>query len=216
MPLKDLAKRKEFRRKYYLRNRTHLLALAREQGPLWVKANPDKVKEIQKRHRASPKRKAWESAYYARPEIQERLKAYRAKHFRANREKVYANRRRNIKAWVGKCETEGALNYKIHCKLGSRMSNAIKRHSGVKAAKTMELIGCTVIMVRAHLESLFKPGMSWENYGKWHVDHIIPCAEFDLRQPEQQLACFNWKNLQPLWGAENIAKGAKYQKQVTT
>jgi hypothetical protein len=52
--------------------------------------------------------------------------------------------------------------------------------------------------------------MSWDNYGKWHVDHIRPCASFDLSDKEQVLQCFNWRNLQPMWASENMSKGANY------
>ena len=48
--------------------------------------------------------------------------------------------------------------------------------------------------------------MTWDNYGKWHVDHIIPVSRFDLTDPEQQKICFHFTNLQPLWGGENIGK----------
>jgi len=51
--------------------------------------------------------------------------------------------------------------------------------------------------------------MSWANRNMWHIDHIVPCARFDLTDPEQQKACFNWKNLQPLWAMENIKKGER-------
>lgn len=46
--------------------------------------------------------------------------------------------------------------------------------------------------------------------GNWHVDHIRPCASFDLTDKEQQLVCFNWRNLQPLWSSENISKSDDY------
>jgi hypothetical protein len=51
--------------------------------------------------------------------------------------------------------------------------------------------------------------MSWENHGRggWHIDHIVPCALFDLTRPEQQKSCFNYKNLQPLWEKDNLIKG---------
>ena len=51
--------------------------------------------------------------------------------------------------------------------------------------------------------------MSWDNYGKWHVDHIIACDKFDLTDKKQQKICFNYKNVQPLWGPENIRKSNK-------
>lgn len=53
--------------------------------------------------------------------------------------------------------------------------------------------------------------MSWENYGEWHIDHIKPCAVFNLDLRSEQIACFRWSNLQPLWGADNQRKGAKWQ-----
>jgi hypothetical protein len=75
-----------------------------------------------------------------------------------------------------------------------------------KSASTMELVGCSIDELKQHLESKFTEGMSWDNYGEWHVDHIKPCASFDLSDPEQQRLCFNYKNLQPLWAADNLSK----------
>ncbi len=77
---------------------------------------------------------------------------------------------------------------------------------GRKSASTMELIGCSIDELKQHLESKFTKGMSWDNYGKWHVDHIKPCASFDLSDPDQQRLCFNYKNLQPLWAIDNLIK----------
>ncbi len=53
--------------------------------------------------------------------------------------------------------------------------------------------------------------MTRENHGERHIDHIKPCAEFDLNNPEEQKKCFHFSNLQPLWAEENISKGAKYE-----
>ena len=86
---------------------------------------------------------------------------------------------------------------------------AIKKQATVKAYKTMELIGCTVEFLRQHLERQFHEGMSWNNHGKWHIDHIQPCSSFDLTKREEQLMCFHYSNLQPLWAEDNLAKGAK-------
>jgi len=54
--------------------------------------------------------------------------------------------------------------------------------------------------------------MTKENHGKWHIDHIIPCALFDLSDSKQQAKCFHYTNLQPLWAHENLSKGAKILK----
>lgn len=93
--------------------------------------------------------------------------------------------------------------------LRSRVACAMKAKAS-KSASTRALLGCSVEDLKRHLEIQFRPGMSWDNYGDWHVDHIRPCASFDLTDPEQQRACFNFKNLQPLWAKDNLSKGAKY------
>ena len=98
--------------------------------------------------------------------------------------------------------------YRLTNAFRSRLTRAVRVQHGQKAFKTMDLVGCSVALLRARLESKFTDGMSWENYGKWHIDHIIACAEFDLRNPEQQRKCFHYSNLQPLWGPANLKKNA--------
>lgn len=89
----------------------------------------------------------------------------------------------------------------LHC----RLYMAVKEKTG----KTMELTGCSKEELITHLESKFTQGMTWENYGAWHIDHIRPCASFNLEDPGEQKKCFHWTNLQPLWAVDNIRKGAK-------
>ena len=69
-------------------------------------------------------------------------------------------------------------------------------------------LGYTAEELVSHLERLFRPGMTWANYGQWHVDHIVPCAAFDQAVPEQFAACWALSNLQPLWSEDNLKKGA--------
>lgn len=78
-------------------------------------------------------------------------------------------------------------------------------------ADVLDLIGCSYLQFKAHIESLFKDGMTWNNWSLrgWHLDHIIPCALFDLTDKEQQRQCFHYTNLQPLWAKDNLSKGAK-------
>lgn len=58
-----------------------------------------------------------------------------------------------------------------------------------------------------YIEAKFEIGMTWDNFGAWHVDHIIPCVAFDLTTESGQLECFNYSNLQPLWAVDNLSKG---------
>jgi hypothetical protein len=91
-----------------------------------------------------------------------------------------------------------------------RVLGALSRVGAVKNVRTFELIGCTPPALKLWLESKFKPGMGWHNRSEWHIDHIRPCASFDLTDPVQQRQCFHYSNLQPLWATENILKGASY------
>jgi hypothetical protein len=70
----------------------------------------------------------------------------------------------------------------------------------------MRLVGCTLDDLRAYIELLFAPGMSWENYGEWEVDHKRPMVSFDLTDPTQVAAACHFTNLQPLWRSENRRK----------
>jgi len=101
--------------------------------------------------------------------------------------------------------------YKFIRRTRSRIKNLIKEAGCKKIYKTIELLGCTALKAKEHIEKQFKEGMTWENHGfyGWHIDHIIPCASFDLTDPKQQKKCFHYTNLQPLWAKENISKGAK-------
>jgi hypothetical protein len=78
--------------------------------------------------------------------------------------------------------------------------------------RSRRLLGCSPEEARVHIESLFQPGMTWQNYGQngWHIDHIIPCAMFDLKNSEEAEVCFHWTNLQPLWAKDNLSKRDRY------
>lgn len=103
------------------------------------------------------------------------------------------------------------LNFKLKHNLRNRLSNALKNNA--KSNKTLILIGCSLEQLKMHLEKQFQTGMNWSNYGKkigqWNIDHIIPCASFDLKYPEQQQKCFHFTNLQPLWAIDNLKKSSR-------
>ncbi len=100
------------------------------------------------------------------------------------------------------------LEYKLIHLSRSRVRLAL-RGRGEKSRKTVQLIGCSIERLRQHLEAQFTEGMTWDNHGEWHIDHIKPCASFDLTDEGQQRECFNYANLQPLWAEDNLSKGAK-------
>jgi len=122
-----------------------------------------------------------------------------------NREHVNAYRR-------SLAETDSGFRLRIN--LSNRINQAVRYAWGAKSARTLSLIGCTIEELRTRLERQFQPGMTWDNYGygsdKWHIDHIRPCAAFDLTNPTQQQECFHYMNLQPLWQPDNFKKNARF------
>lgn len=131
--------------------------------------------------------------------------------------KISSDGRRNI---CRECDVRDKVEYRrkrraedplfaLEHRLRNLVYNSIVRNSGRKAAKTEELLGCTVAEARDHIEGLFQEGMSWEDRGSFHIDHIKPCASFDLSKESEQRACMHYTNLQPLWAADNIRKGAR-------
>jgi len=135
-------------------------------------------------------------------------KEYREK----NKEKIKKyNQQPRVKEKRNRRQRERINNnphLKIKENLRGRIWKALKR--GDKSASTIDLLGCSIEFFMNYIESLLTEGMSWENYGEWHIDHIKPCALFNLSKPSEQRKCFHYSNLQPLWAFENISKGAKY------
>lgn len=101
------------------------------------------------------------------------------------------------------------ISFRLSVNLRSRIRAAIKGHN--KSKSSIQLLGCTIDFFKEYLEKKFISGMTWDNYGYygWHIDHIIPCNSFDLSKPEEQIKCFHYTNLQPLWWNENLSKGNK-------
>lgn len=101
--------------------------------------------------------------------------------------------------------------FRIRIALSTRLVKLLGRCGASKSDKTIALLGCSLPQLKAHIESQFKSGMTWENKHLWEVDHIKPCAAFDLSDPEQQRKCFHFTNLQPLWSEENRKKSSTYE-----
>ena len=104
------------------------------------------------------------------------------------------------------------VSFRIQRNCQKRIWDAVK--GNCKSAPTKALIGCSADELKTHLESRFTEGMTLDNYGEWHVDHIKPCASFDLSAPHEQVLCFHYSNLQPLWAKDNMSKGASYDEKV--
>ena len=101
--------------------------------------------------------------------------------------------------------------FRLTHNLRSRLGHAFKRQGIEKTQTSFELTGCNREQLRQHLVSQFRKGMTLENHGQvWHIDHIRPCASFDLSDKAQAAACFHYSNLQPLFAEENLAKSDSF------
>jgi hypothetical protein len=92
--------------------------------------------------------------------------------------------------------------------LSSRMRELLQKRGLQKKNSCLAYLGMTGPQFFSYIESLFEPGMAWDNYGVfgWHLDHAIPCAAFDMSREDHLMLCFNWRNMKPMWHKENNRK----------
>jgi hypothetical protein len=126
-------------------------------------------------------------------------KNYMIKYYKEHKEEMNECNKKNHKNRL-----KIDIKFKLTHNLRTRIWSALKGIS--KYSYTEELIGCNIEFLKKHLESQFVAGMTWNNYGVWHIDHIRPCSSFDLSEVLEQRKCFNYNNLQPLWAHDNRVK----------
>ena len=102
--------------------------------------------------------------------------------------------------------------YRLCARTRTAVYTCLKERNVAKYRSTFQLLGYSIEELMAHLEKLFLDGMTWENYGEWHVDHKKPMTsfKFDSVDDPEFKECWKLDNLQPLWGADNLSKGPRY------
>jgi len=132
---------------------------------------------------------------------------------RAQQRKCHKKRVANgkLSAYQRKRRREDAA-FAIVSRLRRRLAHALEAQGAQKLVATIKLLGCTSAFFRSYLEKQFVDGMTWENRDKWHIDHKVPCAAFNLLDPLQQRYCFWYKNQQPMWAIDNLRKNDKYKQ----
>jgi hypothetical protein len=101
------------------------------------------------------------------------------------------------------------INRRLRNTLNHRISEMFESQKSYKKNKTLNYIDCNLEFLKLWFEFQFEPNMGWNNYGDWHIDHVLPCTYFNLHNEIEQKQCFNWRNLRPCWKLENIKKGNK-------
>lgn len=119
----------------------------------------------------------------------------------------YQKTKQEVNIKIKKRKEKDSL-FKFSCNVRTLITGSFSRQGGFKKnSKTEQLLGCSITELRAHLAKQFLPGMSLENHGEWHIDHIIPLASAKT-QAEIEALC-HYTNLQPLWAKDNMKKGAR-------
>ncbi len=189
-----VARRKEYDRWHYLKNRER-----RIQEAMAVKrANPQRVRDqanARLKRDGDRIRKQYRDNYQKnKVNHRKRVSAY----LKSNRPKA--------RAWQRKYK-KGSIIAKINGACRARINAALHFKATPKFERTRVLIGCTARAFRDHLQSQFSPEMSWKNYGKyWVIDHISPVSKFDLTKPWQQRLAFHYSNCRPLEREKNKEK----------
>ena|SRR5438128_2067204 len=116
---------------------------------------------------------------------------------------AHYQKKRSERAAMSAHRREQAL---LRNRLKARLHKAFRSRGLRKNGNTIELLGCTLEFFRGWIESKFKKGMSWKNYGQWQFDHLCPVSKFNLLDPEEVRKCFHYTNIQPLWTPANRLK----------
>lgn len=146
--------------------------------------------------------KCYKKSYYSANRLKE--KESRLTWRKVNVEKVNQYEK---KYWKHKYHSD--INFRISKNIRKRLNKLLKIKSIKKVDSVTKSLGCTQLELKLHLQSKFQSGMSWSNYGQWHIDHVKPLASFDLSSVDDFASACHYTNLQPLWAADNYLKSDK-------
>lgn len=178
----------------------------RDRNRRYYLANSDRIRQRRRQRYESNRQKELDSrrAYRVAHPEQARL------HYEANKDA------RNKWHWqYQKNKAAANPSFAVYGKVMRAMHRAVRRHKlGLRVSDrcaAVKLLGCCWDDFVAHMQPLLKDGMTWANHGQrgWHFDHIKPLSSFDLTDSAQLFEACHFTNVQPLWAADNIRKGAK-------
>lgn len=192
--------KKLWQAEYYIENKDVINGRIKR----WQEENPEKIKEIRRAIKQRNRTKILsklKDKYWSDPDVsREKQRKKRRDNPELTKEQ---NRRSNTKRYSDpKFRVENAIRNGIRGEI---------RRGSKKKRKTFALLGYSPAEMFVHLERQFTDGMSWENYGEWHIDHVIPLSAFNYETPDDIDFARAWglENLRPMWAKENMQKGSK-------
>ena len=181
-------------RKYYEQNK----AKESERKRLAYQNNKDVILEKCREYRKSNKDEISKRRSQDRVENPEKYRKYG---------KNYRNKYPDYQSEYFKERRKRDPLFKLTSNIRTRIYQSLFYKKWQKNTKFSEYIGCDLNQLKDHLQSKFTEGMTWENYGKWHVDHVV-CLSSAKTEEELYKLC-HYTNLQPLWAVDNLRKGSK-------
>ena len=210
---KNKEKLKEISKEYYENNKEEIKEKSKEyyennkeEIKKYREKNKEKLKERKKEYRENNKEKIKEYRENNKEKIKEYMKEYR----KNNKEKIKERRKCIHNVNRNHCKECNPLGH-LKSTVSNRVRSALKSK---KSKASIEYLGCDIPFYKEYLENQFKPGMTWENHGEWHIDHIIPVFykenEKDKLTLEETIKRLHYTNTQPLWASENMSKNNRY------
>lgn len=211
--------RKEKDKEYYIQNNISLKVKEKrnydkryiEYNKKYRNSNKDFVNKLKSEWSKSENGKESRRKYYQKnsEKIKKRISQYRKDNTEVVRESDLRRRKTDkYRIYKRQYSKNHKSRYPHVYAWRTILRSSLKRLGTDKSGTTIEMLGYSADDLKIHLESLFKDGMSWDNYGEWHIDHIKPVSLFDKN--EDVSVVNSLENLQPLWDFENLSKGNKY------
>ena len=203
-------------RSYYLENKERV----RERGKKYREENSDKIKQRKRKYRENNKEKIDQKNKEWVKKNRERVRQNKRKWEENNPEKVKESKAKYRKNNRKKCQEAvnkwrrrkyaESIDYRLTCTIRRYCSHITKLMKQKKELRSIEYLGCTIEELKAHLESQWQEGMSWDNHGLhgWHIDHIKP-LDWYIKNSDDPWQANHYTNLQPLWAEENHSKNNK-------
>ena len=141
---------------------------------------------------------------------------WREKRNKKTREWYYKNKEKRLKQiqeWKDE-QFDNNPAFRMKLSISAALRTSLKREGYTKRSRTHKVLGCSYAFFIFHIETQFKEGMNWENYGEWELDHIVPAS---LGKTEEEIISLNhYLNFQPLWASENLSKSDKVIRKMIT
>lgn len=186
------ASKKEYKADWYRKNKYKYsteehLESKRKKASDYREKCPQKIKESREKFMSSEKWETWHRNY---------TKTEKYRKYRREYQKEYYKRR------IASDEL-----FKLKTRIRGLISISFANKGFKKGTKSRHILGCSFETFKQHIERQFQKGMTWDNYGEWHLDHIIPMASANTE--EDALKLNHYTNFQPLWAKDNLKKSDK-------